>query len=61
MAKLASRLIRIIQPQRLAVHIVAALVFGLSLLLYLITLAPGVVWQHYGQDGGELVSASLML
>jgi len=61
LAKLASRLTRIIQPQRLAVHIVAALVFGLSLLLYLITLAPGVVWQHYGQDGGELVSASLML
>jgi len=36
-------------------------VFGISFLLYLNTLAPGLVWEHYGQDGGELISASIML
>ena len=42
-------------------HCVAVSVFGISFLIYLNTLAPGLVWEHYGQDGGELISASIML
>ena len=61
MANSGLRFSAIVRSQSLAMHVVATGVFGLSFLLYLMTLAPDVVWAHYGQDGGELVSASLML
>jgi len=34
------------------------LVFAISLLVYLLTLAPDLTWAHYGADGGDLITAS---
>jgi len=35
-------------------------VFVLSLLVYVLTLAPDVTWAHNGSDGGDLVTASYL-
>lgn len=37
------------------------LVFLGALTVYLLTLAPGLTWAHYGYDGGELITASRTL
>jgi len=60
-AKLGLRISGIGRSKRFLIHACAALIFVMSFLLYLTTIAPGLVWEHYGQDGGELISASLML
>ncbi len=33
----------------------------LSLLIYLLTLAPDLTWAHFGGDGGELITAAVIL
>jgi hypothetical protein len=61
-----------LQPQRSRVRdasrpstrltlVAAALVGGLSLTLYLMTLAPTLSWSHFGADGGDLISAAATL
>ena len=39
----------------------AALAFLVPLSVYLLTLAPGLTWAHYGADGGDLVTAAYTL
>ena len=39
----------------------AALVFGVSLTLYVVTLAPTLSWSNFGADGGDLISAAATL
>ncbi len=31
-----------------------------ALLLYAITLAPGLTWAHHGSDGGDFLAAALV-
>ncbi len=35
------------------------IVFVVSLLIYLLTLAPDLTWSHWGADGGDFVTAAL--
>lgn len=42
-----------------AVWVETAVTFGVALFVYIATLAPGLTWQHFGVDGGELVTASV--
>jgi hypothetical protein len=39
----------------------AAGVAGLALVVYIITLAPGLTFEHYGTDGGDLIAAARTL
>jgi hypothetical protein len=39
----------------------AALVGGVSLALYVVTLAPTLSWSNFGADGGDLISAAATL
>jgi hypothetical protein len=38
-----------------------AITTGLALVIYLLTVAPGLTWANYGGDGGELITASATL
>jgi hypothetical protein len=35
--------------------------FGLPVVVYLLTLAPGITWSHGGADGGDLITAAYTL
>ncbi len=39
----------------------AVFVFVVALGVYLLTLAPGMTWAHYGQDGGDLITAAVTM
>lgn len=39
----------------------AAILFLLALCVYLLTLAPSITWQHGGDDGGDLITATYNL
>ena len=36
-------------------------IFFSSLTIYLLTLAPDITWAHYGNDGGDLITAAVTL
>jgi hypothetical protein len=46
---------------RIARKALPVLAFLIPLFVYLLTLAPGLTWAHYGADGGDLVTAAYTL
>ena len=45
---------------RTRIWLAGSVVFVLSLLVYVLTLAPDITWAHNGSDGGDLVTASYL-
>jgi len=39
--------------------LVCAMVAGVSLIVYGLTLAPSLTWSHWGSDGGDLIAAAV--
>ncbi|MBI5878433.1 MAG: DUF2723 domain-containing protein [Chloroflexi bacterium] len=40
--------------------LIAAVLFGASLAVYALTMAPGLTWRHDGADGGDLARAAML-
>ena len=47
--------------EKISSPLAASITFILTLIVYLLTLAPGLTLAHYGGDGGELITAAATL
>jgi len=47
-----------VELDRRVVYGAAAVLFALSLLLYVLTMAPGLTWENTGGDGGDFLAAA---
>ena len=52
----SSPLLRALQSHQ-AARVVPLLTGGTAMAIYLLTMAPGVTWEHAGRDGGDFITA----
>lgn len=50
-----------ISSQTVYPFVAFGMAFGVSLSIYILTIAPDITWQYHGADGAELVAASVTL